>query len=55
MVSITQVADLAKSQYDINCEVIDLVSILPWDKDTICKVIFLYLSFLSKNGKSLFL
>lgn len=34
----TQVAEIAKAKYGINCEVIDLVSILPWDKDTICKV-----------------
>lgn len=30
-----EVADLAKKLYGANCEVIDLVSILPWDKDTI--------------------
>lgn len=33
-----EVADLAKSKYGVNCEVIDLVSILPWDKETICNV-----------------
>lgn len=33
-----EVADLAKEKYGINCEVIDLVSILPWDKETICNV-----------------
>jgi len=27
---------LAKKQYGVNCEVIDLVSILPYDKETIC-------------------
>ncbi|EDW64525.2 uncharacterized protein Dvir_GJ17514 [Drosophila virilis] len=31
-----EVADLAKKQLDIDCEVIDLVSILPWDTQTIC-------------------
>lgn len=33
-----EVADMAKKDLNINCEVIDLVSILPWDKETICKV-----------------
>ncbi|KAL1403827.1 hypothetical protein pipiens_019192 [Culex pipiens pipiens] len=33
---LSEVADMAKKQYGVNCEVIDLVSILPWDKDTIC-------------------
>lgn len=33
-----EVADLAKQQFDVNCEVIDLVSIFPWDKETVCKV-----------------
>ncbi|KAK4881331.1 hypothetical protein RN001_004650 [Aquatica leii] len=32
-----EVAQLAKSKFNVDCEVIDLVSILPWDKDTICK------------------
>ncbi|XP_055689003.1 2-oxoisovalerate dehydrogenase subunit beta, mitochondrial [Lutzomyia longipalpis] len=32
----TEVADMAKKQLGVNCEVIDLVSILPWDKETIC-------------------
>lgn len=31
-----EVADMAKQQYGVNCEVIDLVSILPWDKETVC-------------------
>lgn len=35
---ISEVADLAKEKYGVNCEVIDLVSILPWDKDTVCNV-----------------
>ncbi|XP_055857513.1 2-oxoisovalerate dehydrogenase subunit beta, mitochondrial [Episyrphus balteatus] len=30
-----EVADLAKKLYGANCEVIDLVSILPWDKETV--------------------
>lgn len=33
-----EVAELAKTQFKISCEVIDLVSILPWDVDTVCKV-----------------
>lgn len=33
-----EVADMAKKELGVNCEVIDLVSILPWDKDTVCKV-----------------
>lgn len=33
-----EVAELAKEQLNVNCEVIDLVSILPWDKETVCKV-----------------
>ncbi|XP_062549730.1 2-oxoisovalerate dehydrogenase subunit beta, mitochondrial [Armigeres subalbatus] len=33
---LTEVADMAKKQYGVNCEVIDLVSILPWDKETVC-------------------
>lgn len=31
-----EVAQMAKTEYQVNCEVIDLVSILPWDKETIC-------------------
>lgn len=30
---------MAKNATQVSCEVIDLVSILPWDKDTISKVI----------------
>lgn len=33
-----EVADMAKQDFNINCEVIDLVSILPWDKETVCQV-----------------
>lgn len=33
-----EVAQIAKYKLKINCEVIDLVSILPWDKQTICNV-----------------
>lgn len=33
-----EVAEMAKKDLDVECEVIDLVSILPWDKETVCKV-----------------
>lgn len=33
-----EVANMAKKELNIECEVIDLVSILPWDKDTVCEV-----------------
>ena len=32
-----EVADLAQEKLGISCEVIDLVSILPWDRDTVFK------------------
>ncbi|KAG5861944.1 2-oxoisovalerate dehydrogenase subunit beta [Gonioctena quinquepunctata] len=32
-----EVAQLAKEKFKISCEVIDLVSILPWDVETVCK------------------
>lgn len=35
---IMEVANMAKEKLGIECEVIDLVSILPWDTDTVCKV-----------------
>lgn len=37
-----EVADMAKKDLNINCEVIDLVSILPWDKDALCRVMFMF-------------
>ena len=33
-----EVADLAAERLNVSCEVIDLVSILPWDRETIFKV-----------------
>lgn len=33
-----EVAELARKELGVNCEVIDLVSILPWDRETICNV-----------------
>lgn len=35
---IREAAEMAQQQFGIDCEVIDLVSILPWDKETVCKV-----------------
>ncbi|XP_017018992.1 2-oxoisovalerate dehydrogenase subunit beta, mitochondrial [Drosophila kikkawai] len=32
-----EVANLAKEKLGVDCEVIDLVSILPWDTDAVCK------------------
>uniref|UniRef100_A0A1B6LAZ6 2-oxoisovalerate dehydrogenase subunit beta, mitochondrial n=1 Tax=Graphocephala atropunctata TaxID=36148 RepID=A0A1B6LAZ6_9HEMI len=31
-----EVAELAKKQFQVNCEVIDLLTILPWDQETVC-------------------
>lgn len=33
-----EVADIAAEKHQIKCEVIDLVTILPWDKSTVCQV-----------------
>lgn len=33
-----EVAEMAKKELKVKCEVIDLVSILPWDRDTVCNV-----------------
>lgn len=33
-----EVASLAKEQLNVNCEVIDLLTILPWDVETVCNV-----------------
>lgn len=33
-----EVAQMAKNELNIDCEVIDLVSILPWDQETVCQV-----------------
>lgn len=37
-----EVADMAKKELKIDCEVIDLVSILPWDKETVCQVSYIF-------------
>lgn len=34
-----EVADLVQEELGASCEVIDLVSILPWDTELVCKVI----------------
>lgn len=33
-----EVAALAKQQLQVSCEVIDLLTILPWDVETVCNV-----------------
>lgn len=33
-----EVAEKARKELQVKCEVIDLVSILPWDKETVCNV-----------------
>ena len=33
-----EVADMAQEQLGVSCEVIDLVTILPWDRETLLKV-----------------
>lgn len=33
-----EVCQLAKDQLNVSCEVIDLVTILPWDRETIAQV-----------------
>ena len=34
-----EVAEMAKDQLDVSCELIDLRTILPWDADTIEEVL----------------
>ena len=31
-------SEIAEKEFGISCEVIDLVSILPWDYETVCNV-----------------
>ena len=33
-----EVADMVRDQLKVQCEVIDLVTINPWDMETVCKV-----------------
>lgn len=33
-----EVADLVQEKLNVSCEVIDLISILPWDAELVCKV-----------------
>lgn len=42
-----EAAEMAKKELGVKCEVIDLVSILPWDWETVCKV-----SYTKKNQLS---
>ena len=37
------VCKMAKDQLGVSCELIDLQTILPWDEDTIIKVVFFFL------------
>ena len=39
-----EAAQIAQERLGVSCEVIDLVSILPWDKEAICKSV-------SKTGR----
>jgi len=43
---IKEVANIVEEEYGISCEVIDLVSVLPWDRETICNSV-------SKTGRCL--
>ena len=36
------VCKMAKNQLGVNCELIDLRTILPWDEETVIKVVVLY-------------
>lgn len=41
-----EVAQMAKQQFNVSCEVIDLVTILPWDTETVFEVgCLLYLKY----------
>lgn len=33
-----ETADLVREKLNVSCEVIDLVSVLPWDAELVCKV-----------------
>lgn len=37
-----EVADLVQEELGASCEVIDLISILPWDTELVCKVIIFH-------------
>ncbi|GAA6064903.1 2-oxoisovalerate dehydrogenase subunit beta, mitochondrial isoform X1 [Tachysurus ichikawai] len=45
-----EVADMAQDKLGVSCEVIDLQTILPWDKETICKAKY---SDITYEGKKL--
>ena len=51
-----EVCQLAKDQLNVSCELIDLVTILPWDKETIAQVgnpnIMPFLSLLWESRKT---
>ena len=35
-----EVAEMAQEQLQVSCEVIDLQTILPWDEETVYKVVY---------------
>ena len=37
-----EVAEMAQEQLQVSCEVIDLQTILPWDEETVYKVVYVY-------------
>lgn len=39
---VLEVAEMAKKEYGVECEVIDLQSIAPWDVDTIANVSYFW-------------
>lgn len=45
-----EVAELVQKKLGASCEVIDLVSILPWDEELVCKVSNYYDRFLEREG-----
>lgn len=49
-----EVANLAKDKLKVNCEVIDLVSLLPWDKETVINVRLHFSSFFTSFFLPLF-
>jgi len=46
-----EVADLVQKKLGASCEVIDLVSILPWDTELVCEVNNYYGRFLKRERK----